>query len=118
MATVLTLGGKERELHFELAGFTAAQVRYKIRVPMSSLADPTLADLPVFIWIGLLKHYPRLDLATVVKWIDEDEDFALFDAMPLVMGEVNALFERLGAKEDAEPGEGPEAVEDLLAPLE
>src|SRR5690625_1287036 len=100
-AVTVTIGGKERELRYSVGAFTVSQVRYKIRLPVSALTDPTIGDMVIILWIGLLTHYPRLDLATVTGWI-EGEKHPLFKTYQRVAPAVRSEERRVGKGGSAE----------------
>lgn len=116
-ALTVTIGGKERELRYNVGAFTVSQVRYKIRLPVSALTDPTIGDMVIILWIGLLTHYPRLDLATVTGWI-EGEKHPLFKTYQRVAPAFSRALREFGVPDQEEEEEAEVSLEDMLAPLE
>lgn len=123
MATIpsveIEIGGKTRELKYPLMSFSIAQRRYGIRIPISAMTDPTIADMAEAVWLGLLHDYPRLDLSRVIQWVEEEEH-PLFETWARAQGPLLEALERLGAKTKTDTGEAREEdnPEDLLVPLE
>lgn len=104
----VTLKGKKRALKYSLGAFHKAQQRYDIRVTYRKLADPSPADVPNLLFVGLLEDYPKIKPHDVVKIVEEDEDFDrlqfIGEAIPVIAEEA------LGVQiedEDADPFEQP-----------
>jgi len=115
----VSLGGQERELRFTLKAFTAAQQRYDVRYTLAMLAEPSLADVPVLAFIGLLEENPRLTLSKVVGWMEDDPpDVSVFleKALPRVAEVLGVDLDEEG--EPTADAAEQESLDDVLeAPL-
>src|SRR5690625_4575307 len=90
----IEIGGKTRELKYPLMSFSIAQRRYGIRIPISAMTDPTIADMAEAVWLGLLHDYPRLDLSRVIQWVEEEEH-PLFETLEPAPGTLAQLLEHI-----------------------
>ena len=67
----IKIGPREYDLIYDMRAFTVAQTRHNIRITASMLTDPSIADMPVLIWVGLINERARMNVGGVARMCEE-----------------------------------------------